>query len=91
MWRQTHQPAEPASPKDGEIFGELPKISVICPEIFKRRAQVPRLTGATGQIIVATVLPKNPGAGLARAWCGPGAGLVRAWRSLAFSTGCLTK
>ena len=32
-------------------------------EIFERRAQVPRLTGAAGQIIVATELPKNPGAG----------------------------
>ena len=42
------------------------------------RAQVSLLTGATGQIKIESHPKKNPGAGLARAWCGPGAGLARA-------------
>ena len=54
---------------DTEKFGDLP-------EIFERRAQIPRLTGATG-IVVATELPKNPGAGLV---VRPGAGLAQAPR-----------
>ena len=68
----------------GENFGRLSKFSGGCrnfrqfTENFGRRAQVPQLTGGAGQIklshVAATLLPKkNPGAGLARAWCGPGA------------------
>ena len=40
------------------------------------RAQVSLLTGEIGQIKLSHIRKKNPGAGLARAWCGPGGVVV---------------